>query len=98
MDAIALPAWLGRVRPSGDVTLALGVVLLLAVLVVPLPALLLDAALAFSITVSVLVLMVALFLQRPLDFTSFPATAAADHPAAPGAERRHHPHHPDPRP
>ena len=72
MDAIALPAWLGRVRPSGDVTLALGVVLLLAVLVVPLPALLLDAALAFSITVSVLVLMVALFLQRPLDFTSFP--------------------------
>ena len=72
MNGIALPSWLGRVRPGGDVTLALGVVLLLAVLVVPLPALLLDAALAFSITVSVLVLMVALFLQRPLDFTSFP--------------------------
>ena len=72
MGGIALPGWLGRVRPGGDVTLALGVVLLLAVLVVPLPALLLDAALAFSITVSVLVLMVALFLQRPLDFTSFP--------------------------
>ena len=72
MGGIALPDWLGRIRPGGDVTLALGVVLLLAVLVVPLPALLLDAALAFSITVSVLVLMVALFLQRPLDFTSFP--------------------------
>ena len=72
MNGIALPGWLGRVRPGGDVTLALGVALLLAVLVVPLPALLLDAALAFSITVSVLVLMVALFLQRPLDFTSFP--------------------------
>ena len=70
--ALALPGWLGRARPGGDVALALGVVLLLAVLVVPLPALLLDAALAFSITVSVLVLMVALFLQRPLDFTSFP--------------------------
>ena len=70
--AFALPGWLGRVRPGGDVTLALGVALLLAVLVVPLPALLLDAALAFSITVSVLVLMVALFLRRPLDFTSFP--------------------------
>ncbi len=72
MSGIALTGWLGRVRPSGDVMLALGVALLLAVLVVPLPALLLDAALAFSITVSVLVLMVALFLQRPLDFTSFP--------------------------
>ncbi|GAA0606759.1 flagellar biosynthesis protein FlhA [Craurococcus roseus] len=70
--AFALPGWLGRARPGGDVALALGVVLLLAVLVVPLPALLLDAALAFSLTVSVLVLMVALFLKRPLDFTSFP--------------------------
>ena len=98
MDAIALPAWLGRVRPSGDVTLALGVVLLLAVLVVPLPALLLDAALAFSITVSVLVLMVALFLQRPARLHLLSPTSPAHHPAAPGAERRHHPHHPDPRP
>ena len=52
--------------------MALGVVGLLTVLVVPLPVALLDAGLAVSITVSVLVLMVALFLQRPLDFTSFP--------------------------
>ena len=47
-------------------------VLLVAVLVVPLPTWLLDAGLAISITASVLVLMVALFMQRPLDFTSFP--------------------------
>ena len=43
-----------------------------SVLVVPLPTVLLDASLAISITVSVLVLMVALFLRRPLDFTPFP--------------------------
>ncbi|MBX6748007.1 MAG: FHIPEP family type III secretion protein, partial [Acetobacteraceae bacterium] len=67
-----LRPWLGRLRLGSDVALALGVALLLAVLVVPLPALLLDAGLALSITLSVLVLMVALFLQRPLDFTSFP--------------------------
>src|SRR5215218_10706266 len=72
MGGIALPSWLGRVRPGGDVALALGVALLLAVLVVPLPVLLLDAALALSITLSVLILMVALFLTRPLDFTAFP--------------------------
>jgi flagellar biosynthesis protein FlhA len=48
------------------------VLALLAVLVIPLPTLLLDFGLAVSITVSVLVLMVAMFLQRPLDFTSFP--------------------------
>jgi flagellar biosynthesis protein FlhA len=67
-----LPAWLRSSKPGSDVALALGVTALLAVLVVPLPPLLLDIALSFSITVSVLILMVALFLQRPLDFTSFP--------------------------
>jgi len=69
---IALPAWLRRAVPGNDVALALGVVALLVVLVVPLPTALLDAALATSITLSVLVLMTALFLRRPLDFTSFP--------------------------
>jgi flagellar biosynthesis protein FlhA len=58
--------------PGSDVGLALGVVALLAVLVLPLPTMLLDVGLALSITASVLVLMVALFLNRPLDFTSFP--------------------------
>ncbi|MBK1658857.1 flagellar biosynthesis protein FlhA [Paracraurococcus ruber] len=72
MDGLALPGWLRGVRMGGDVALALGVTLLLAVLVVPLPTLLLDAGLAISITLSVLVLMVALFLKRPLDFTAFP--------------------------
>ena len=61
-----------KYAPGTDVGLALGVVLLLAVLVLPLPTVLLDMGLALSITASVLVLMVALFLRRPLDFTSFP--------------------------
>src|SRR5882757_8821429 len=66
---------LGRLRqyaPGSDIGLALGVVALLSVLVLPLPTILLDTGLAISITASVLVLMVALFLNRPLDFTSFP--------------------------
>ena len=45
---------------------------LLAVLVVPLPTFLLDFGLAISITASILILMVAVLLERPLDFTSFP--------------------------
>ena len=52
--------------------LALGVGGLLSLLILPLPTLLLDLGLALSITAAVLVLMVALFLERPLDFTSFP--------------------------
>lgn len=61
-----------RYAPGSDVGLALGVVALLSVLVLPLPPVLLDLGLALSITASVLVLMVALFLNRPLDFSSFP--------------------------
>ena len=61
-----------RYAPGTDVGLALGMVMLLAVLVIPLPTVLLDMGLALSITASVLVLMVAMFLRRPLDFTSFP--------------------------
>jgi flagellar biosynthesis protein FlhA len=63
---------LRAVMPGTDVGLALGVIALLAVLIVPLPTTLLDLGLALSVTASVLVLMVAMFLGRPLDFTSFP--------------------------
>ena len=63
---------LRRYAPGSDIGLAFGVIALLSVLVLPLPTVLLDLGLALSITASVLVLMVALFLQRPLDFSSFP--------------------------
>ena len=63
---------LRRYAPGSDIGLALGMIVLLAVLVIPLPTVLLDMGLAVSITASVLVLMVAMFLRRPLDFTSFP--------------------------
>ena len=65
-------SFIRRYAPGTDVGLAFGMVMLLAVLVIPLPTVLLDMGLALSITASVLVLMVAMFLRRPLDFTSFP--------------------------
>ncbi len=61
-----------KYMPGTDIGLAFGVVLLLSVLILPLPTFILDAGLALSVTLSVLVLMVAMFLRRPLDFTSFP--------------------------
>ncbi len=70
-----LTTLLGRAKPmlpGTDVGLALGIICLLAVLVIPLPTTLLDLGLALSVTASILVLMVAMFLTRPLDFTSFP--------------------------
>jgi len=56
----------------GDVMFALGMITIIVVLILPMPSWLLDVALAFSITLSVLILMVALFISHPLDFSSFP--------------------------
>lgn len=56
----------------GDIMMALGIVALLVVLILPMPRWLLDVGLAVSFTFSVLVLMTALFIHRPLDFSSFP--------------------------
>lgn len=55
-----------------DIGFAIGVVLILAMLFVPLPPFLLDVGLALSLSLSVLILMVALWIGTPLEFNSFP--------------------------
>jgi flagellar biosynthesis protein FlhA len=67
---MALNAW-ETVR-RGDIGLALGVLVILCVLIVPLPPILLDLLLAVSIILSVLILMTALFIEKPLEFSAFP--------------------------
>jgi flagellar biosynthesis protein FlhA len=57
---------------STDVGLAIGIMAIIVVLILPLPPFLLDVLLAVSIVFSVLVLMTALFIQTPLEFSSFP--------------------------
>ncbi len=56
----------------GDILLAVGVLTILVVLILPLPPILLDFSLAISIIFAVLILMTALFIQAPLEFSSFP--------------------------
>ena len=70
--SVATRARMRAALPTGDLALAIGVLGLVLVLVVPLPTWILDLGLAASFAASLLVLMVALFLTRPLDFTSFP--------------------------
>ena len=71
--ASALPTPIfARLRANGDVALALGVFGILAILMVPLPALILDILLAFSVTISLLVFLVSLYVTKPVDFSSFP--------------------------
>src|SRR5438067_669312 len=63
---------LGDLAKRGDLALAIGVLTILMVLLLPLPPLLLDFFLATSIIFSVLILMTALFIHTPLEFSSFP--------------------------
>ncbi len=65
-------AQLSRTLRRGEIALAAGLICILTVLILPMPAWLLDVSLAFSITISVLILMVVLFIQKPLDFSTFP--------------------------
>lgn len=57
---------------SGDIALAAGVMGLIVILIVPMPPLLVDMLLAISIVFSVMILMTALFIQKPLEFSAFP--------------------------
>jgi len=57
----------------GEIALALGVLGILAIMLVPLPPFLLDMLLAVSIIFSILVLMTALMIKKPLEFTAFPS-------------------------
>ena len=57
---------------KGDIALAAGIIVILAILLAPMPKALLDVALAASISFSVLILMTSLFIQRPLEFSAFP--------------------------
>ncbi|AZS22469.1 MULTISPECIES: flagellar biosynthesis protein FlhA [unclassified Caulobacter] len=56
----------------GEMGLALGVVGIIVLLILPVPAVLLDLLLAISLTGSVLILMTAILIKKPLEFTSFP--------------------------
>jgi len=60
----------GQIMSS--ITMPAGILVLVAMMVLPLPAFLLDTFFVTNILVSLLVLMVALQTNRPLDFSSFP--------------------------
>lgn len=60
--------WLMR----GEVGMAVGVIGVIMLLILPIPKMLLDLLLAISLVSSVLILMTAVMMKRPLDFAIFP--------------------------
>lgn len=56
-----------------DLFIAFGILAVLAVMIIPLPPMLLDISLTFSLSASILILLVSIYTERALDFTSFPS-------------------------
>ncbi len=59
-------------RGGKDIGFAVGIILILCLFFLPVPATMIDFGLAFSIAISVLILMVSLWIQKPLEFSAFP--------------------------
>jgi len=71
--ATASASPLQRLAQSRDVLLAVGVILVVGMMVIPLPTMLLDLLLTANIALAVSILLVALFTREPLDFSVFPS-------------------------
>ncbi|MEA1981181.1 MAG: flagellar biosynthesis protein FlhA [candidate division Zixibacteria bacterium] len=63
---------LEKISARSDIFLALGVVAIIGVLIIPIPTSLLDFALAFNITFSLVVLLTTLYVKKPLELSVFP--------------------------
>ena len=66
------PGVFDTLASRSDILLAIGVVAVIGILVIPIPTGLLDFALAFNITFSLVVLLTTLYVTRPLDLSVFP--------------------------
>lgn len=62
-------------RPT--VLLALALMAVIAMMILPVPAMLVDIGLAISFALAILMLTVTLFIERPLDFSAFPTILLA---------------------
>ncbi len=57
---------------NSELAVALGLIIILGVMVVPLPPVVLDLFLAFSIAISIAILLMSVYAKKPLDFSTFP--------------------------
>jgi flagellar biosynthesis protein FlhA len=64
--------FLNQANNYSHLTVPIAAVIILMVLLVPLPSFLLDVLISFNLMISVLVLMVAMYINQPVKFTSFP--------------------------
>ncbi|RAX57359.1 flagellar biosynthesis protein FlhA [Helicobacter monodelphidis] len=57
---------------SKDLTVVIFIICIIAIIIVPLPSALLDFFLVISIAISVLIILISLYTEKPTDFAAFP--------------------------
>lgn len=62
-----------RFSKNTDLLVAVGILAILSVMVIPLPAVILDLALTGSLAISILILLVSVYISRALEFSVFPS-------------------------
>ncbi|MDC8759339.1 flagellar biosynthesis protein FlhA [Janthinobacterium fluminis] len=74
MNGVRVPAWLSGLGGNAGKGLAapILIIMLLAMMVLPLPAFILDIFFSFNIALSIIVLLTSLYTVKPLDFMAFP--------------------------
>ena len=66
-------ALISKLNKFSDVLLALGVVMIVMMMIIPLPPFLLDLLLALNITLSLTIVMISIYNVEPLQFSVFPS-------------------------
>ena len=73
-NSMKLPAWMSGLGAQGGKAAApILIIMLLAMMILPLPAFVLDVFFSFNIALSIIVLLTALYTVKPLDFLAFPS-------------------------
>ena len=72
INSLKIPAWM-PIKHGKALAAPVLIVMMLAMMVLPLPAFALDILFSFNISLSVIVLLTSLYTVKPLDFIAFPA-------------------------
>ncbi|MBI5064044.1 MAG: FHIPEP family type III secretion protein, partial [Desulfatitalea sp.] len=76
METVQTNALLGRfafITKNTDIAMGFVTMCILMVMIIPIPTMLLDLFLTFNITISLMVLLVGMYVLKPLEFSAFPS-------------------------
>ena len=73
LAAITLSGSFSRLKGLNDIIMAVGIIAVLAIMIIPMPAVVLDLMLSVNISLAIVILLTTIYVHRPLDFSSFPS-------------------------